>query len=144
MERWIVGGVVLPGAPDDLGPGASEDAFGVGMSFPVSAELAVAVGGPFVAVARAAGECDGAPLMGPLVMGGSGVFRTSIGQRTRRGVRPPRLLRGRQVLYSFLQSSMTTRTSVRDPNSVMFNSSSSMRPLNDSTQGFSQGDPGSM
>ena len=51
---------------------------------------------------------------------------------------------GRQVLYSFLQSSMSIRASIRDPNLVMFNSSSRTRPLNDSTQGFSQGEPGSM
>jgi hypothetical protein len=46
----IVGGVVLPAAPDDLGPGSGEDAFGVGVTFPVVSELAVAVGGPFVAL----------------------------------------------------------------------------------------------
>lgn len=58
------------------------------------------------------------------------------------GVSPPRLLWGRQLLYSFLQSSMTTRASVSEPNSVMFNSSSRARPLNDSIQGFSHGEPG--
>ena len=51
---------------------------------------------------------------------------------------------GCQVLYSFLQSSMSIRASVRDPNSVMFNSSSRTRPLNDSTHGFCHGEPGSM
>ena len=44
------------------------------------------------------------------------------------GVSPPRAEWGRQVLYSFLQSSITTRASVRDPNSVVFNSSSRIRP----------------
>jgi hypothetical protein len=50
----VVGGVVLPAAPDDLGPGSGEDAFGVGVSFAVGSELAV--GGPFVAFAGIAGE----------------------------------------------------------------------------------------
>ena len=43
---------------------------------------------------------------------------------TSAGVSPPRMLRGRQVLYSFLQSSMMTRASVTEANSVMFSNSS--------------------
>lgn len=52
----LVGGVVLPAAPDDVRPGASEDALSVGVSFAVGAELTVPVGGPFVAVTGVAGE----------------------------------------------------------------------------------------
>ena len=47
----VVGLVVLPASPDDLGPGAGEDAFGVGVALPAGAELLVAESGPFVALA---------------------------------------------------------------------------------------------
>ncbi len=56
MSVGVVGLVVLPAAPDDVGPGAGEDAFGVGVSFAVGAELAVAVLGPLVGVAGVAGK----------------------------------------------------------------------------------------
>ena len=46
----------MPAKPDDLGPGAGEDALGVRMSFAVRAELAVAVVGQFVGVSGVAGE----------------------------------------------------------------------------------------
>jgi hypothetical protein len=52
----VVGGVVLPAAPDDVGPAACEDAFGVGVAFAVGSELAVSVGGPFVAAPAVSGE----------------------------------------------------------------------------------------
>lgn len=47
----VVGQVVLPASPNDLGPGACEDPFGVGVAFSIFAALLVAVGGPFVGVA---------------------------------------------------------------------------------------------
>lgn len=52
----VVGDVVLPAAPDDLGPGSGEDAFGVGVALAVGAEAVVALPGPFVAVACVASE----------------------------------------------------------------------------------------
>lgn len=56
MAVGVVGLVVLPASPDDLGPGAGEDAFSVGVAFAVGAELPVAVGCPFVGSSRVAGE----------------------------------------------------------------------------------------
>ena len=52
----VVGGVVLPAAPDDVGPAAGEDAFGVGVALAVGAELLVALLGPGVASPAVAGE----------------------------------------------------------------------------------------
>jgi hypothetical protein len=75
----IVRDSVLPAAPDDVGPGAGENAFGVGVALAVGAELLVAVASPFVAVGRVAGkvadgvseflvggppECDGSMFAG--------------------------------------------------------------------------------
>ena len=34
VPGWVVGGVVLPAVPDDVQPGAGEDADGVGWSLP--------------------------------------------------------------------------------------------------------------
>lgn len=56
MSVGVVGLVVLPAAPDNVSPGAGEDAFGVGVAFPVGAELLVAVGGSLVVASGVAGE----------------------------------------------------------------------------------------
>lgn len=48
VDRRVVGLVVLPAAPDDLIPGGSEDAFGVGMAFTGESVFSVAVLGPLV------------------------------------------------------------------------------------------------
>ena len=56
VSGGVVGGVVLPAAPDDVGPAAGEDAFGVGVGLSAGAQLSVAVGGPFVASPAVAGE----------------------------------------------------------------------------------------
>lgn len=56
VSGGVVGGVVLPATPDDVGPAAGEDAFGVGVGFAAGAELAISVGGPGVASPAVAGE----------------------------------------------------------------------------------------
>src|ERR1700722_19291853 len=52
----VVGGVVLPAAPDDVGPGAGEDADGVGGVAAACNCLVVEVGGPGAGAAGVAGE----------------------------------------------------------------------------------------
>src|SRR5215207_9702808 len=52
----VVGGVVLPAAPDDVCPGAGEDADGVGVVVAAGDGSVVEVGGPGVGVAGVAGE----------------------------------------------------------------------------------------
>jgi hypothetical protein len=55
---WVVGGVVLPAAPDDVEPGAGEDADGVRMIVAAGSGFGVEVGGPGVGVVGIAGEVD--------------------------------------------------------------------------------------
>ena len=52
----VVGGSVLPAVPDDVQPGAGEDAHGVGVVVSSVAGALVEVGGPGVGVAGVAGE----------------------------------------------------------------------------------------
>ena len=52
----VVGGVVLPAAPDDVGPGAGEDADGVGVVAAAGDGLVVEVGGPGAGAAGVCGE----------------------------------------------------------------------------------------
>ncbi len=52
----VVGGVVLPAVPDDVEPGASEDAYGVWVVFFAGDGAVVEVGGPGVGVAGVVGE----------------------------------------------------------------------------------------
>ena len=52
----VVGGVVLPAVPDDVEPGAGEDADGVGVVVAAGAGAVVEVGGPGVGAAGVAGE----------------------------------------------------------------------------------------
>jgi hypothetical protein len=56
VEGGVVGRVVLPAAPDDVGAAAGEDAFGVGMAVAGGAQLPVALLGPGVASPAVAGE----------------------------------------------------------------------------------------
>src|ERR1700737_3953753 len=53
---WVVGGVVLPAAPDDVCPGAGENAYGVGVVVSAGDGLSVEICGPGVGVAGVAGE----------------------------------------------------------------------------------------
>jgi hypothetical protein len=53
-----VGDAVLPAAPDDVEPGAGQDADGVGMVVAAVAGSLVEVGGPGVVVMTVAGEVD--------------------------------------------------------------------------------------
>ena len=60
MTRGVVGGVVVPEAPDDAQPGAAEDADGVGVVVASCAGALVDVGGPGVVVAaRVREDADG-------------------------------------------------------------------------------------
>jgi len=52
----VVGGVVLPAVPDDVEPGAGEDAYGVGVVLAAGDGSVVEVGGPGVGVAGVVGE----------------------------------------------------------------------------------------
>ena len=52
----LVGGVDLPAVPDDVEPGACQDAGGVGVVVSAGAGAVVEVGGPGVGVARVVGE----------------------------------------------------------------------------------------
>src|SRR5829696_2151912 len=54
----VVGGVVLPAAPDDVQPGAGEDADGVGVVVSAGSGPGVEVGRPGVGVVGVAGEVD--------------------------------------------------------------------------------------
>lgn len=54
----VVGDVVLPAAPDDVEPGAGEDADGVGVVVSSGSGSGVEVGGPGVGVVGVAGEVD--------------------------------------------------------------------------------------
>jgi hypothetical protein len=54
----VVWDVVLPAAPDDVQPGAGEDAYGVGVVVAAVSCLSVEVGGPWVGVVGVAGEVD--------------------------------------------------------------------------------------
>src|SRR3954466_2578597 len=54
----VVGHMVLPAAPDDAGPGAGEDAYGVRVSFAAGGGLVVDVFGPGAGVAGGVGEVD--------------------------------------------------------------------------------------
>ena len=56
MLGGVVGGVVVPDAPDDAAPGAAEDADRVGVGGAAGAGAGVDVGGPGVVVAAAVGE----------------------------------------------------------------------------------------
>src|SRR5437762_650860 len=56
MGGWVVGDVVLPASPDDVCPGAGEDAHGVGVVAAAGGCLGVQVGGPGVGAAGVAGE----------------------------------------------------------------------------------------
>jgi len=55
VSGGVVGGVVLPAAPDDVGSTAGEDAF-VEVGFAAGAQFAVAGGGPVVAPPAVAGK----------------------------------------------------------------------------------------
>lgn len=52
----VVGDGLVPAAPDDVRPGAGEDAHGVGVVVAAGAGALVEVGGPGVGVAGVAGE----------------------------------------------------------------------------------------
>jgi hypothetical protein len=54
----VVGGVVLPDAPDDADPGASQDAHGLGVSAGALEGLGVDAGRPWGGVAGVVGEVD--------------------------------------------------------------------------------------
>src|SRR5215218_884073 len=54
----VVGGVVLPDAPDDADPGASQDAHGLGVSAGALEGLGVGAGRPWGGVAGVVGEVD--------------------------------------------------------------------------------------
>lgn len=56
----VVGGVVLPAFPDDVGPGSADDPHGVGVVVPPVAGLGVEVFGPGVAAPGVAGLIDAA------------------------------------------------------------------------------------
>ena len=58
MFGGVVGDAVLPAAPDDVEPGAGEDADGVGVVVAAGAGSSVEVGGPGVGVVGVAGEVD--------------------------------------------------------------------------------------
>ena len=58
MFGGVVGDAVLPAAPDDVQPGAGEDADGVGVVVASVAGALVEVGGPGVGVVGVAGEVD--------------------------------------------------------------------------------------
>ena len=58
MFGRVVGDAVLPAAPDDVQPGAGEDADGVGVVVAAVAGTLVEVGGPGVGVVGVAGEVD--------------------------------------------------------------------------------------
>src|SRR5215467_6430803 len=68
VQGWVVGGVVLPAAPDDADPGAGEDADGVGVVFAGGTGLVVDAGGPGAGVAAVVGV-DGDGPAEPLVAG---------------------------------------------------------------------------
>ena len=52
MVGGVVCGVVLPAGPDDVDPGAGQDAHGVGVIVSAGASTAVEIGGPWIAAAR--------------------------------------------------------------------------------------------
>ena len=56
MFGGVVGGVGLPAVPDDVEPGAGEDAGGVGVIVFAGAGAVVEVGGPRVGMAGIVGE----------------------------------------------------------------------------------------
>ena len=56
VSGWVVGGVALPAMPDDVEPGAGEDAYDVGVVVASGGGAAVQVGGPGVGVAGVCGE----------------------------------------------------------------------------------------
>ena len=56
VSGGVVGGVVLPAAPDDVRPGAGQDADGVGVVVASVAGSLVELGGPGVRVPGVAGE----------------------------------------------------------------------------------------
>jgi hypothetical protein len=56
VAGWVVGGVVLPAVPDDVEPGAGEDADGVGAGFAAGDGVVVEPGGPGAGAAGVAGE----------------------------------------------------------------------------------------
>src|ERR1700685_362114 len=70
----VVGGVVLPAAPDDVGPGAGEDADGVGVVAAAGDGLVVEAGGPGAGAAGVPGEVaeGGAELLCGSPPGGGG------------------------------------------------------------------------
>jgi hypothetical protein len=53
---WVVGDVVLPAVPDQVQPGAGEDAGGVGVVLAAGDGVVVELGGPGAGVAGAGGE----------------------------------------------------------------------------------------
>src|SRR5262249_20857736 len=58
VELGVVGGAVLPAAPDDADPGAGEDAYGVWVAFAAVDGVVVDLGGPGAGVAGIVGEVD--------------------------------------------------------------------------------------
>jgi hypothetical protein len=52
----VIGGVVLPAAPDHSEPGPGQDAEGVGVAMAAGSGLLVEVGGPGVVVAGVTGQ----------------------------------------------------------------------------------------
>lgn len=56
MVAGVVGGVGLPAVPDDVEPGAGENAYGVGVVVVAGDGAVVEVGGPGVGVAGIVGE----------------------------------------------------------------------------------------
>ena len=54
----VVGGLVLPAVPDDVQPGAGQDACGVGVVVAACSGSGVEVGGPGVGVSGVGGEVD--------------------------------------------------------------------------------------
>ncbi len=85
------------------------------------------------------------PFTGPVPMRAGGCGHAAFHcWRTSRGVRPWRAECGLYVLYSILCCSANTFASGNDANSSIFKNSSLSRLLNDSTNGFSQGEPGGM
>ena len=79
----VVGGVVLPAVPDDVEPGAGQDADGVGVVVAAGAGSVVEVGGPGVGAAGVAGEvADGVAelfVAGPAEPDGAGLAGLSGG-----------------------------------------------------------------
>src|SRR5512143_4310116 len=105
MQRWIVGGAVVPGSPEDAYPGAGKDTNGVGMvaASVTSAFIGVLCpGGGMPGVVGEAGDGGAQAMVAGRAEGDAATFAGGVGDRADPSL-DGQLVTGRETLADIAQ-----------------------------------------